>query len=254
MKFYHFLTTVALVCCGLGSSAQAQIFVALSSSDQNASYTGDASDTGPFDFLAQQEVAAVADTQPAAPSEADPQALGVGHHHRHRSPVDQIIHNSSTQPELSVEHQAYQGIGYGRPTNLIADYMRLQWCADDSLWATHPAERARQCAKQGQRISGAHKHHCGPCTQACNTCPSDATGPVSCGVRPFNRYRAACQNCQTSCDQGSCGQSTAAAGCSSCGQCDGSATDHSAMQPAASPMASVPQHYKVASWPLSGQR
>jgi hypothetical protein len=135
---------------------------------------------------------------------ADPYALPTVAPPPPHDPVETIIANSPSMVPSGTHFAPLYWSGYGRAPNPLADYMRLQWCAE-GLWDSHPAERAAQCAKQAHLISGAWRHNCSHCN--CSPCSTGCSANTLTGCKahgsckpPVNRYlllkqyelRAAC--------------------------------------------------------------
>lgn len=253
MRFHFFVATAALFCCGSPVCAVAQERfhrVAPSPAARLISIQVD-SEESPFDLEYGDE-----QTQVDPQAQPDPQSLSSRQDPQGPSPVDSILNNSrqdeqtktpvstsSTPPATVMDGSHFAPLCWSQASyshNALADYMRIQWCAD-GLWDTFPAERAAQCAKQWELISGAHRHRCGHCGHAgvhaysghcghcaggqldCDTCDGNASPS-----RPINRYRlhrrhqtagccsqavgdSACGSAE--CGSGECGNNS---GCSSC--------------------------------------
>lgn len=247
MKYHFLITCAAIVACAYSASATAQNFQRSAAPNPAIRLAGVQidSDDSPLDF-----------GFPADSGQHDPQSLP-SVDSKSRTPVDSIIENSKSYHQGGVftattayaNGQALDGSQFAPlywsqasySHTALADYMRLQWCSD-GLWDTHSAERAAQCAKQAERISGAHRHRCGHCCQtgvhaysghccqpghsagvrsilggACAECRGNCGWTINGDCPPVNRYRLRdrqrCSDCDqkaacghpSACDHGSCG-------------------------------------------------
>lgn len=247
MRFTILFSAVALSCCGLTSLASAQYSrsaglptpapgLYLGQSDEpeqpqtqvetNKSTTDEqAGKRSPFDFLNKD---AAASTTPEAASlqyDSSPSAdagTGKAVGRRNSSPADTIIAGAKAVNASYFPPIDWASAGHRTP-NPTADYMLLEYCVD-GLWNNYAAERARQCARQTERIYGGHRH-CGSCGVQ-PTCQSCTTG---CGLghnRPVvNRYRTPVGSC-AGCAQCAGQSAPVAAPAPSCSDCAQSAGPH----------------------------
>jgi hypothetical protein len=128
-------------------------------------------------------------TVSAAPDTSDPASLSVSTQHHEVGPVVGLMN----YPDASESPVAWPNYGRYNPT---ARVMMKSWCVD-GLWSSFPAERAAQCAKIQQHLSGNCSAGCGG-----HTLGGCQVGQQGCGqVR--NRYThtgsSACDSNPTPC-------------------------------------------------------
>lgn len=251
MKRLTLLTAVALSCCTVSSSyGQIQLMGPgtptpaprlVSEQDVAAeiaplpTLTPDSSDAvpNPFDYFDQQdEVEGVAleaspsdlssdeSTTSIQPSESDPASLPVSRNERPQatSMVDTLVSQAAL---ANVPHVGQVPIYWGsapQTPNPIAQWLQRQQCVD-GLWASHPAQRAAECAHMWSHLSS---HGCGACVSGpCQTCAGHAHQSLKPRNRYLERYAAApatgCATCGTACDAQPV-HAGAAPACTTCAQ------------------------------------